>query len=123
MQLHTGLTSAAGTPNLPTEQSTEEAEPTVFITVRRRHTPLESAQRLAHLSEEEKENLLRAKRAAIVEEYVTMTDISLQTLLDLCALLMNMDVDIERKYIELDIWRVFEANKVSLEYLSYSSIF
>lgn len=86
----------------------------MLITVKRRQIPLESAVRLSHLSEEEKEVQIRARRAAVVEEYLNITDMSLQKLLELCSLLMNLDVDIERKYAQLDIWRVFEANKVSL---------
>ena len=88
----------------------------MYITIRRRQVPLEGAQRFTDLSEEEKEAEIRERRAAIVEEYlaVTESDISLQNLLDLCELLVNADVDIERKYVELDIRRVFEANKVSL---------
>ena len=100
--------------NLPSEQSTQEAEPT--ITIRRRQVPLEGAQRFTDLSEEEKEAEIRERRAALVEQYlaVTQSDLSLQNLLDVCKLLVKTDVDIERKYIELDIRRVFEANKVSL---------
>ncbi len=94
----------------------------MLITVRRRQVPLEDAERLSHLSEEEKEAQIRAKRAAVVEEYLTLTDISLQKLLELCGLLMNMDVDIERKYVELDIWRVFEANKVSTSNSIYTGL-
>ena len=86
----------------------------MLITVKRRQIPLESAVRLSHLSEEEKEVQIRARRAAVVEEYLNITDMSLQKLLELCSLLMNLDVDIERKYAQLDIWRVFEANKVIL---------
>ena len=98
---------------MPSEQSTQEEVPTVNITVRKRQIPLENASRFSHLSEEEIESQLRGHRASVVREYVDMTDPSLQRLLELCALLLNMDVDIERKYIELDIWRVFEANTVS----------
>ena len=88
----------------------------MYITIRRREIPLEGAQRFTDLSEEEKEVEIRERRAAIGEEYlaVTESDFSLQNLLDLCQLLVNADVDIERKYTELDIRRVFEANKVSL---------
>lgn len=112
--LNNVIQSATGPSNLPSEQSTQEAEPTVHITVRRRQTPLENAERFFHLSEEEKEAEIRGRRATVVEEYLAVTDISLQKLLELCAILVNTDVDIERKYVELDIRRVFEANKVSL---------
>lgn len=107
---------AAGHSNLPSEQSTQEGERTVHITIRRRQVPLEGAERFTDLREEEKEAEIRERRAAIVEEYLAVneSDISRQNLLDLCALLVNADVDIERKYVELDIRRVFEANKVSL---------
>lgn len=106
---------AAGPSNLPSEQSTQEAEPTVYINIRKRQCPLEGTERFTDLSEEEKEAEIRGRRAAIVQEYLAVTgsDNSLQNLLDLCALLMNADVDIERKYVELDIRRVLEANKVS----------
>jgi len=88
----------------------------VHITIRRRQVPLEGAERFTDLREEEKEAEIRERRAAIVEEYLAVneSDISRQNLLDLCALLVNADVDIERKYVELDVRRVFEANKVSL---------
>ena len=88
----------------------------MYITTRRRQVPLERAERFTDLREEEKETVIRERRAAIAEEYLAVTgsDSSLQNLLDLCALLVNADVDIERKYVELDIRRVFEANKVSL---------
>lgn len=102
--------------NLPSEQSIREAEPAAYITIRRRQVPLEGAQRFTDLSEDDKEAEIRERRAALVEQYlaVTQSDLSLQNLLDFCKLLVNADVDIERKYVELDIRRVFEANKVSL---------
>ena len=107
---------------MPSEQSNHVEEPTIDITVRRRQTPLENAARFYHLTEEQKEAQLRMNRANVVREFVQMTDPSLQTLLEKCSLVLNMDVDIERKYIELDIWRVFEANAVSIElYCEYSS--
>lgn len=115
LKIMCNLHFAAGPSNLPSEQSTQEAEPTVYINIKRRQYPLEGTERFTDLSEEEKEAEIRGRRAAIVQEYVAVTgsDNSLQNLLDLCALLMNADVDIERKYVELDIRRVLEANKVS----------
>lgn len=107
---------------MPSEQSNHVEEPTIEIRVRRRQTPLENAARLYHLTDDQKEAQLRMYRANVVREFVQMTDPSLQTLLEKCSLVLNMDVNIERKYIELDIWRVFEANKVSIElYCEYSS--
>lgn len=105
--------------NLPSEQSIQEVEPIVYITIRRRQVPLEGAQRFTDLSEEEKEAEIRERRAVLVEQYlaVTQSDFSLQNLMDLCKLLVNTDVDIERKYIELDIRRVFEANKEKSQFL------
>ena len=94
------------------EQSNQSAGPPVFITVRRRSTPLDSVGGTIGLSEEQKEIFLRERRAALVREYNNITDPTLQRLLSLCAPLLNMDVDIERKYVELDLRRVFEANKV-----------
>ena len=78
--------------------------------------PLEGAERFTDLREDQKETVIRERRAAIVEEYLAVneSDMSRQNLLDLCKLLAYADVDIERKYFELDIRRVFEANKVSL---------
>ena len=79
---------AAGPSNLPSEQSTQEAEPTVYINIRKRQCPLEGTERFSDLSEEEKEAEIRGRRAAIVQEYLAVTgsDNSLQNLLDLCAL-------------------------------------
>ena len=87
----------------------------MYICIRRRQDPLEGTERFTDLSEEEKEAEIRERRAAIVEEYLAAaeSDISQQNLVDLCALLVTSDVDIERKYKELDIRRVLEANKVS----------
>ena len=89
----------------------------MFITVRRRNTSLNSTTRFEGLSEEERETHLRESRAAFVEEYNTLTDPTLQRLLALCNPLLNIDVNIERKYVELDIVRVFEANKVCILYI------
>jgi len=86
----------------------------VYITIRRRQVPLEGAETFTDLREDQKEAAIRERRAALVEEYqaVNESEISRQNLEDLCTQLVNADVDIERKYIELDIRRVFEANKV-----------
>ena len=81
------------------------------LKVIRRSTP--NLARLQGLTEEERETQLQESRTAFEEEYVTMTDPTLQRLLALCAPLLNVDVDLERKYKHLDIWRVFEANNVS----------
>lgn len=83
----------------------------MFLRVIRRNTP--NLARLQGLTEEERETQLQESRTAFEEEYVTMTDPSLQRLLAFCAPLLNVDVDLERKYKHLDIWRVFEANNVS----------
>ena len=84
----------------------------MYITVRRRTTPLDNGEILVGISEEEKEIYLRETRAALVQEYNNTTDPTLWRLLTSCASLLSIDVNIESKYAELDIWRVFEANKV-----------
>ena len=93
------------------EQESQSNEPAVFLRVIKRNTP--NLARLQGLTEEERETQLQESRTAFEEEYVTMTDPALQRLLALCALLLNVDVNLERKYKHLDIWRVFEANNVS----------
>ena len=80
------------------------------LRVIKRNTP--NLARLQGLTEEERETQLQESRTAFEEEYVTMTDPT-QRLLALCAPLLNVDVNLERKYKHLDIWRVFEANSVS----------
>lgn len=104
-------------PNMPSEQSTYVEERPIYITVRRRQIPLENAARFNHLTEDQIESQLRMYRENVVREFVDLTDPSLQTLLERCSLVLNMDVNIERKYIELDIWRVFEANKEKPRFL------
>lgn len=93
------------------EQESQSNEPAVFLRVIKRNTP--NLARLQGLTEEERETQLQESRTAFEEEYVTMTDPTLQRLLALCAPLLNVDVNLERKYKHLDIWRVFEANNVS----------
>ena len=83
----------------------------MYLRVIRRNTP--NLARLQGLTEEERETQLQESRTAFEEEYVTMTDPTLPRLLALCASLLNVDVDLERKYKHLSIWRVFEANNVS----------
>ena len=93
------------------EQESQSNEPAVSLRVIKRNTP--NLARLQGLTEEERETQLQESRTAFEEEYVTMTDPTLQRLLALCAPLLNVDVNLERKYKHLDIWRVFLANKVS----------
>ena len=64
------------------------------------------------LSEEEKQIVLSQRRGAFVQEYHDLTDTTMNRLVDLCAPILNIDVAMERKYAELDIWRVLEANQV-----------
>ena len=92
-------------------QESQSNEPTVSLKVIRRSTP--DLARLQRLTEEERETQLQECRTAFEEEYVKTTDPTLQRLLALCAPVLNVDVDLERKYKHLDIWRVFEANNVS----------
>lgn len=92
-------------------QESQSNEPTVSLKVIRRSTP--DLARLQRLTEEERETQLQECRTAFEEEYVKTTDPTLQRLLALCAPVLNVDVDLERKYKHLDIWRVFDANHVS----------
>lgn len=108
MVLKTGFTTLLGSQ----EQSNEPAEPPVLISVRRRNNSRDSTGGSTGFSEENNEILLRERRSALVREYHDLSDPALQRLLSVCSPLVDMDVDIERKYVELDIWRVFEANKV-----------
>ena len=93
------------------EQESQSNEPAVFLKVIKRNTP--NLARLQGLTEEERETQLQESRTAFEEEYVTMMDPTLPRLLASCASLLKVDVDLERKYKHLNIWRVFEANSVS----------
>ena len=84
----------------------------MFITVRRRDNSADSVGETMGLSEEEKGTILRQRQDAFVQEYRNLTDPTTARLVELCGAILNVDVNIEQKYAELDIRRVLEANQV-----------
>lgn len=105
----------------PTERSQEESDrnsrPHALITVRRRRNLDDTLGGSMGLSEEEKQIVLSQRRGAFVQEYHDLTDPTMNRLVDLCAPILNIDVAMERKYAELDIWRVLEANQEKSHFL------
>lgn len=84
----------------------------MFIIVQRRDNFADTEGETVGLSDDEKGTLLRQRRDAFVQEYHDLTDPTTAKLVGLCGAILNVDVNIEQKYAELDIRRVLEANQV-----------
>lgn len=84
----------------------------MFIIVRRRDNFADTEGETVGLRDDEKGTVLRQRRDAFVKEYHDLTGPTTAKLVGLCGAILNVDVNIEQKYAELDIRRVLEANQV-----------
>ncbi|XP_074616900.1 E3 ubiquitin-protein ligase RNF31-like isoform X2 [Acropora palmata] len=99
------------------ELSAQHSGSPVFIVVQRRDNFADTEGETVGLSDDEKGTLLRQKQDAFVQEYHDLTDPTTAKLVRLCGAILNVDVNIEQKYAELDIRRVLEANQEKTHFL------
>lgn len=84
----------------------------MLINVQRKDNFADTVGETVGLSNKEEGTILRQRRDAFVQEYHDLTDPTTAKLVGLCGEILNVGVNIEQKYAELDIRRVLEANQV-----------